>query len=187
MELYKKLSFDTSIIEQVRQATLAEMSTMNLNEAQIHFLRKPIVIMNEYLQKHYPGIPNLFNCILFHRPGNYPQTLHLDCNNDNPPQIMHCAINIPILNCEDSYMEWYSGNYSTSVNVSTGIDGIVRKFINLNWNEDPSLIDKVIIDKPTLVRVGIPHKVTVIDKTRSLITLRFQNNPTFDNIRDLII
>jgi hypothetical protein len=186
MELYKKLSFDATIIEQVRQATLVEMSTLNLNEAQIHFLRKPITIMNEYLQKHYPGIPNLFNCILFHRPGNYPQALHLDCNNNNPPQIMNCAINIPILNCEDSYMEWYNGNYSTSVNSSTGPDGIVRKFIDIAWNGQPQIIDKTIIDSPSLVRVGIPHKVSIINKTRSLITFRFNGNPTYETISSFV-
>lgn len=186
MELYKKLSFDTAIIEQVRQATLVEMSTLHLHEAQIHFLRTPIAIMNGYLQKHYPGIPSLFNCILFHRPGNFPQALHLDCNNDNPPQLMNCAINIPILNCEDSYMEWHSGNYSTSINSSTGPDGIVRKFIDIAWTSQPQMIDKTIIDSPSLVRVGIPHKVSVINKTRSLITFRFNGNPTYETVSTFV-
>ena len=99
---------------------------------------------------------------------------------------MNCGINIPIANCEDSYMEWYNGNYSTSVNSSTGPDGIVRKFIDLKWGDYPKLIGKTIIDSPTLVRVGLPHKVSVVDKTRSLITLRFQDNPTFEYISTFV-
>lgn len=180
--LYKTLNLPVSIIEQVKSATLVEMSGLNLTAAQIHFLKTPAIILNKHLQEKYPGIPTLFNCILFHRPGNFPQALHLDCNNDEPPQLMNCAINIPILNCEDSYMEWYDGEYTTRVNANKGSDGIVRKFIEIDWQVQPNLIDKTIINQPTLVKVGVPHKVSVIDKTRSLITFRFNGNPSFDTI-----
>jgi hypothetical protein len=182
MKLYKQLNFPNSLLEEIVQATKIEMSTLNLGEAQIHFLKTPIAILNEHLQKTYAGIPALFNCILFHRPGNFPQALHLDCNNDEPPQLMNCAINIPILNCEDSYMEWYDGEYTTRVNANKGSDGIIRKFIEIDWQEQPNLIDKTIINQPTLVKVGVPHKVSVINKTRSLITFRFNGNPSFNTI-----
>lgn len=186
MILYKKLNFTNSLLEEIVQATKIEMSTLNLDATQIHFLKTPIAILNEHLQKTYAGIPELFNCILFHRPGNFPQALHLDCNNDDPPKIMNCAINIPIMNCENSYMEWYTGDYTTSANSGTGPDGIVRKFIELKWKSTPQLINKTIIDCPTLVRVGQPHKVSVIDKTRSLITFRFRGNPTFESISKIL-
>lgn len=186
MELFKKLNLNNDIVNELRTVTLTEMSNLNLESAQIHFLKAPREILNRYLQQKYPGIPDLFNCILFHRPGNFPQALHLDCNNDNPPKLMNCGINIPIANCEDSYMEWYNGDYSTSINSSTGPDGIVRKFIDLKWGDYPKLIGKTIIDSPTLVRVGLPHKVSVVDKTRSLITLRFHNNPTFEYISTFV-
>lgn len=189
MELFKKLSFTftANILEQVRQATLVEMATLDLNSSQIYFLKNPKIILNRYLQQNYPGTPELFNCILFHRPANFPQALHLDCNNDDPPKIMNCAINIPIKNCEDSYMEWYDGEYNTKVNSAKGADGIIRKYLDLEWKGQPNLINRTIIDTPTLVKVGIPHKVTVVDKTRSLITLRFQDNPTFEDISKLTV
>lgn len=185
--LYKKLNFDNDIVEQIKQTTLTEMSRIDLDSAQIHFLKKPAEILNRYLQQTYPGIPHLFSCILFYRPAGFPQALHLDCNNDDPPQIIDCAINIPILNCDDSYMEWYEGTYKTSVNSKKGYDGFVRKFIELDWEEEPKLMDKLIINGPTLVKVGQPHKVSVVDKTRSLITFRFKGNPSFNDINSLLL
>lgn len=186
MQLYKKLNLPDSLISKIKDATLNEMSNLNLASAQLHFLKDPVFILNRYFIENNINIPLIRSCILFHRPGNYPQALHLDCNNDDPPKIMNCAINIPIANCEDSYMEWYDGNYSTSVNASTGPDGIIIKFIDLKWGDHPRLLDKTIIDSPTLVRIGLPHKVSVVDKTRSLITLRFQNNPAFEDICNLV-
>lgn len=187
MQLYKKLNLPEFLIDTIKNATLNEMSNLNLASAQIHFLRDPVNILNRYFMENNINVPLIRSCMLFHRPANFPQALHLDCNNDDPPKIMNCAINIPIRNCEDSYMEWYDGEYNTKVNSNKGADGIIRKYLDLEWKAQPNLIDKTIIDAPTLVRVGIPHKVTVIDKTRSLITLRFQNNPTFDDISKLIV
>lgn len=183
--MYKKLNLPKSLIETLQNATLEEMASLNLLSVQIHFLAKPINILNNYFVKNNIDIPSIRSCMLFHRPGNFPQPLHFDCNNDNPPQPVNCGINIPIKNCEDSYMEWYSGNYTTRVNAVTGPDNIVRTYIDLDWKESPKLVERTIIDAPTLVKVNVPHKVTVTNKIRSLITLRFQNNPTFEDIRKL--
>lgn len=185
MKLFKKLSLDNNLINQLQIATQREMAGLNLSSAQIHFLSEPVYIFNSYLALRQIR-PLVRSCILFHRPGNFPQTLHIDCNNDDPPQLMNCAVNIPILNCEDSYMEWYSGEYTTDVNSQVGPDGKTRKFIELNWQGQPEILTRTIIDQPTLVRVNQPHKVTVTDRTRSLITLRFFNNPTFEAIASLI-
>ena len=187
MQLYKKLNLPDYLISKIKDATLNEMTRLNLLSAQIHFLTEPVYALNRYFVENNIDIPLIRSCILFHRPANFPQPLHFDCNNDDPPQLINCGINIPITNCDDSYMEWYNGNYVSSVNAVTGNDGVVRKFIELDWKENPKLIDRVIIDSPTLVKVNVPHKITVINKTRSLITLRFQNNPTFDDISKLIV
>ena len=187
MQLYKKLNLPNSLIKEIKDVTVNEMSRLTLSAAQIHFLTEPMYALNRYFVKNNINIPLIRSCILFHRPANFPQALHMDCNNNDPPQLINCGINIPIINCDDSYMEWYKGNYATKINAVTGTDGVVRKFINLDWKEHPTLIDRVIIDTPTLVKVNVPHKVTVINKTRSLITLRFQDNPTFDDISKLIV
>jgi hypothetical protein len=184
MQLHKKLNLPDSIIKEITSAAANEMLGLDLPSAQIHFLTSPVHLFNNYLlgKKIKPLVRS---CMLFHRPGNYPQPLHIDCNNDDPPQLIKCAINIPIKNCEDSYMEWYSGDYSTSVNSAVGADGRTRKFIDLAWQADPVLLNHSVIDQPTLVRVNVPHKVSTTDQTRSLITLRFVDNPEFDDIAEL--
>lgn len=182
--LYKKLNFPDHLIDAVTAAAVSEMMKLDLPSAQIHFLTSPVHLFNNYLISEKIK-PIVRSCMLFHRPGNYPQPLHIDCNNDDPPQLIKCAINIPIRNCEDSYMEWYEGDYSTSVNSAIGADGRTRKFIDLAWQAEPRLLDQTVIDQPTLVKVNVPHKVSTIDRTRSLITLRFIDNPEFDNVAEL--
>jgi hypothetical protein len=184
--LFKKISLDAGVVADIKACALEEMTQLDLTSAQIHFLTKPQYILGRYLNKQYPQLPRLHNCLLFHRPGNFPQALHIDCNNDDPPRQMLAAINIPLLNCEDSYMEWYGGQYKTVVNAATGPDGKVRKFLDLQWLSAPELLDKTIIDQPTLVRVNVPHRVSVISRTRSLITFRFAENPAFDAVADIV-
>jgi hypothetical protein len=189
MLLYKKLNLPAALIEEIKNCALAEMQDMQFNSMQLYFLKKPQYVLGKYLKENYPDLPSLYNCILFRRPGGYPQPIHLDCNNEDPPQGIKCAINIPLLNCEDSYMEWYTGDYEISVASVKGRDGIVRKHLDLIWAGDdededtmPEVIDRVIIDQPTLVAVNQPHAVTVTDRTRSLITFRFATNPDFEQV-----
>lgn len=179
--LYKKLNLPQALITTITAAAIDEMLTLDLPSAQIHFLQKPVGIFNSYL--HSKKIkPMVRSCMLFHRPGNYPQPLHIDCNNDDPPELIKCAINIPLLNCDDSYMEWYAGHYSTTVHSALGTDGRTRKFIDLAWQDGPELLDRTVIDQPTLVRVNVPHKVSTTSQTRSLITLRFVDNASWDEV-----
>jgi hypothetical protein len=185
MSLYKKLNLPHTLVEEIKNCALAEMQDIQFGSMQLYFLKKPQYVLGMYLKQHYPVLPSLYNCILFYRPGDVQQELHIDCDNSEPPKLMQCAINIPILNCDDSYMEWYHGDYSTSVNAVQGNDGITRKFINLNWQQQPHLIEKVIIDAPTLVRVNVPHRITKTTQTRGLITMRFAGNPDFNQIEKL--
>lgn len=183
MTLYKKIELPPAVLEEIKNSALAEMQEIQFSSMQLYFLKKPQYILGEYLKENYPDLPGLYNCILFRRPGGYQQPIHLDCNNDDPPKGMKCAINIPLINCDDSYMEWYTGDYEISVAAVTGRDGIVRKHLELVWGAGtPDVIDRVIIDQPTLVAVNHPHAVTVTDRTRCLITFRFKTNPDFNEV-----
>lgn len=173
------------MLEEIKNCALSEMQDMQFGAMQLYFLKKPQYILGKYLKQHYPALPSLYNCILFRRPAGYQQPIHLDCNNDDPPEGIKCAINIPLINCDDSYMEWYTGDYEISVAAVKGRDGIVRKHLELIWAEEdvtPDLVDRVIIDTPTLVAVNQPHAVTVTDRTRCLITFRFATNPGFEEV-----
>jgi len=191
MTLYKKLNLPDSLINEIKNCALAEMQDMQFGAMQLYFLKKPQYILGRYLKENYPDLPSLYNCILFRRHGGYQQPIHLDCNNDDPPQGIKCAINIPLLNCDDSYMEWYTGDYEISVASVKGRDGIVRKHLELIWSDDdedymPDVADRVIIDTPTLVAVNQPHAVTVTDRTRCLITFRFATNPDFEQVAKVL-
>jgi hypothetical protein len=180
--MYKKLILPRDLITEIQITAIEEMSTFDVNSGQLHFLIKPQHVMGKYLKMTYPELPFLYNCLLFHRPPNFQQALHIDCNNEDPPQLINCAINIPLQNCDDSYMEWYSGAYTTEVNATVGQDGRTRKFVELAWQGEPQLIEKTIIDQPTLVRVNQPHRISCISRVRSLITFRFSKNPDFDTV-----
>jgi|Laugresu1bdmlbsd_1035121.scaffolds.fasta_scaffold39422_2 hypothetical protein len=192
MTLYKKLNLPDSLIEEIKNCALAEMQDMQFGAMQLYFLKRPQYILGRYLKENYPDLPSLYNCILFRRHGGYQQPIHLDCNNDDPPQGIKCAINIPLLNCDNSYMEWYTGDYEISVASVKGRDGIVRKHLELIWSDDddddfkPDILDRVIIDTPTLVTVNQPHAVTVTDRTRCLITFRFATNPDFEQVANIL-
>lgn len=192
MQLYKKLNLPDSLIEEIKNCALAEMQDMQFGAMQLYFLKRPQYILGRYLKENYPDLPSLYNCILFRRHGGYQQPIHLDCNNDDPPQGIKCAINIPLLNCDNSYMEWYTGDYEISVASVKGRDGIVRKHLELIWSDDddddfkPDILDRVIIDTPTLVTVNQPHAVTVTDRTRCLITFRFATNPDFEQVANIL-
>ena len=188
MQLYKQLNLPDSLIEEIKNCALAEMQDMQFGAMQLYFLKKPQYVLGKYLKENYPTLPSLYNCILFRRPGGYPQPIHLDCNNEDPPQGMKCAINIPLINCEDSYMEWFDGNYEIQVATVKGRDGIIRKHLELIWEEDtePRCIERTVIDQPTLVSVNVPHAVTVIDRTRCLITFRFATNPSFEEVSAIL-
>lgn len=189
MLLYKKLNLPKTLVEEIKNCALAEMQDMQFNSMQLYFLKKPQYILGKYLKQNHPTLPSLYNCILFRRPAGYQQPIHLDCNNEDPPQGIKCAVNIPLINCDDSYMEWYTGDYKISVATVKGRDGIVRKHLDLIWADDdddddvmPDVIDRVIIDQPTLVAVNQPHAITVTDRTRCLITFRFETNPDFAEV-----
>jgi len=191
MKLFKTLNLPDSLIEEIKNCALTEMQDMQFGAMQLYFLKKPQYILGKYLKENYPALPSLYNCILFRRPGGYQQPIHLDCNNDDPPQGIKCAINIPLQNCDDSYMEWYTGDYEISVASVKGRDGIVRKHLELIWSDDdddfmPDVVDRVIIDTPTLVAVNQPHAVTVTDRTRCLITFRFATNPDFEQVAEIL-
>ena len=185
MKLYHKLNLNEDLVQRIKDAALGDMKSINLANGQMHFLKEPALCLNEFLSSEL--LPRVYNCILFHRPGGVQQPIHNDCNNKNPPETISCAINIPLINCEDSYMEWFEGDYSTKISEALGKDGITRRYVDLDWNTPPKVIDRIVIDAPYLVRVSVPHRVTITNKPRSLITLRFEGNPSFETIHQLFL
>lgn len=95
-----------------------------------------------------------------HKDGDYPQA----------------RINIPLLNCKDSFTNFYSNcKLERWVNPDSGV--ISYRNLIQNYN----LIDKVEIDQPTVLRISQPHNVEMNENysPRICLTLTFDKDPVF--------
>lgn len=183
---YTKLNSLAHLIPQLNVAMDKEIKFRgeeNVVASTIGFLELPRRILEEHLKPL--GFPPLHTCILFSRPGGASQEIHVDCSSAEELELINCAINFPIENCDDSNMQWFGGDFDYSTSEYVGKDGIKRKYVTLNWSSDPREIDQTIIDQPTLVKVCVPHRVSTTDKHRKLLTFRFKGNPDYDEIADL--
>jgi len=113
----------------------------------------------------------------------------------------HCALNINLDNT-DSLMYWFS---TSSIPVPpeqypqfqdptlnpgklNGIHYASRH--NNKWKDDKrfSVIESLNLNKPTLVKTNLPHAVRNLDnKTRWCLSLRFRNNPTFEECAEKLL
>lgn len=99
--------------------------------------------------------------------------VHVDSIAVNAPI---CRINIPILNCEGSKTEFYSGGEYDTFIQQNGIPYLVIK-----EGSSPTKVDEVEITKPTVIRIKEPHRVnTNMNRTpRICMTIRFDVDPVF--------
>lgn len=106
-------------------------------------------------------------------------SLRIHMDGHNPPRAdQHWAINIPIINCEDSIMYWYDNNYDIDIAVPTDNPKLVAdnaQHLVPRWVGDPKIIDQWTIDSPAAVRVTVPHNVVNnSNRPRFLLSVRFQ-------------
>jgi hypothetical protein len=92
-----------------------------------------------------------------------------------------CALNVPILNCGDSYTIWYSAEVADSIK-PVMINGAPTDATYIAYQEECAIeIDRVCSDQPLWVNVQTPHTgINYSDKTRMVLTLRF--DPELDDI-----
>ena len=95
--------------------------------------------------------------ILFFSKPNSRRGLHIDYDSGQGNYSVKnaWALNIPILNCQDSEMEWYYGDYTSERHESKTTLPSYR----LVWESEPKLAESVKILEPTLVYIDQPHDV----------------------------
>lgn len=99
--------------------------------------------------------------------------IHIDVTSS---MIHKCRINIPIINCEGSLTEFYSGgNYTEYSQKENGLS-----YFKINDNSAIK-VDEVEIIKPTVIRIQEPHRVnTNLNKIpRICMTLWMNIDPVF--------
>lgn len=107
--------------------------------------------------------------IMFINKPHSKQNLHVDGFELERTKACNSALNLPILNCNKGPMFWYNGEYYLSKSTSNSL-----KYLTINWTTKPRLVCTKIIDKPTLVKIDIPHRTeNQGDSPRLMLSVRF--------------
>ena len=106
---------------------------------------------------------------------------HVDYTSYPNGPAYHASLILPIEGCAGTEMYWMSGKYKLELQyTASGVP-----FNEITWEEEPKLMHSVEINEPTLARVDIPHNVLsnqITGEWRTVVTLRFKDNPTFEEI-----
>jgi hypothetical protein len=134
----------------------------------------------------YTGRKHQFHrAVIFGQGPNSHPIEHVDGFWPPKPDAIIWSLNIPIKNCEKGEMVWWGGKFdvSTISNAPDYDNGFkpetrtdVKKLnsLQLTWHGDKHLIDRVVVDEPTIVKVDIPHQViNSSNKVRMLLAVRF--------------
>jgi hypothetical protein len=108
--------------------------------------------------------------ILFGNGPGQSAGIHIDGYSLERKNASNFALNIPILNCEQGYMNWYNGEYELVENKTK--EGL--KLLKIKWKEEPKVIERALINEPTIVQVNVPHNVeNLSDQQRLMLSIRF--------------
>lgn len=96
------------------------------------------------------------------------------------------AFNIPLLNCDKGYMDWFSDRYE-QITIDTDYTKIritttEKNFDMFRINDDP--VHHCRIDAPSLVNTDVWHRIDNSDNEnyRYMLSIRFVGNPEFKDL-----
>jgi hypothetical protein len=125
------------------------------------------------------NLPGVVNFLAFKRSRFFkvdPQLTHIDYSTEP----IHASIVLPIEGFENTKMYWADGKYRCET-ATLPHGGLYQKII---WEDSCKVVAEHEIIEPTLCRVDIPHNATsnIDGSYRTMMTIRLQNNPTFEEI-----
>lgn len=119
--------------------------------------------------------------IMFINEPHFVQDLHVDGFDPARINASNTALNLPILNCENGPMYWYAGQFFLTRSPFKTI-----KYLKINWKDTPTLAATKIIDKPTFVKIDVPHHIeNLSDSPRLMLSIRFTQDILLENITTL--
>ena len=119
--------------------------------------------------------------IMFINDANFVQDLHVDGFDPKRVNASNTALNLPILNCDTGLMSWYLGEFFLNKSTSDTI-----KYLKINWKTEPVLGAAKIINKPTLVKIDIPHHIeNQSSSPRLMLSIRFTKDILLENINSV--
>jgi hypothetical protein len=182
MKYFKELDIDESRVENVRNSMINYLRSKYGHELKSIPISTSVIPFDEYCE-YAPEILTLFDeyhikpkaIILVVAYSSDHVRLHTDYVD---PKRAHCRINIPILNCDDTYTEFYSGGVQ---NTRMMPNGYYASFIVEDDDHPVVFKDSIEIKLPTVIRVQEPHRV-IINGTpvpRITISLFMDRDPVF--------
>lgn len=116
--------------------------------------------------------------IMFINEPGFVQDLHVDGFDVQRINASNTALNLPILNCDNGPMSWYGGDFFLSKSPFKTI-----KYLKINWQQEPTLVATKVIDKPTFVKINIPHHIeNKSTSPRLMLSIRFVKDILLENI-----
>jgi len=125
------------------------------------------------------GLSETLNCLAFKRKNYFKpriKTIHIDSDED----IIHSSIVLPIAGYIDTSMFWVQGEYTTQENfLPNG-----TKYQTIDWKTEPTIVNTIEINEPTLCRVDIPHDAlsNINGEYRTILSIRLKGNPKFEDV-----
>ena len=119
------------------------------------------------------GFPEILYSRIYVRGKRSKQGIHID----GAGEIIHAAVNIPIKG--SGVHSYYTGDYELSQ--VTRNDLICY---NIDWKSVPSVEERLILTSPYLVSVDKPHSVFSDGEERWAVTIRFRDNPKFEELKE---
>jgi len=157
-------------LKQISQIVLANLHTEIPGMASHHRL----VGSDEYLclvREQYPFLGNIYN--IYSTSQNYITPVHVDA-------ARNCALNIPIINTENSHTVFYK----TNNNLET--KEISKRVYHLISSEVIEVFRFTLV-KPTLINTKMPHGVLDSgDQNRIIMSWSVNNDYTYNDIKKIL-
>ena len=157
-------------LARLKQITLANLNTRVPGLAS----HQRLVSSDEYLfslNNKFPFLSNLYN--IYETPQRYVTPVHVD-------SARFCALNIPIINTENSYTVFYKPSDEL---VSTKITHRAYHLVNSNVTE----VFRFTLTSPTLINTKIPHGVLDSgDETRIIISWSISDQYSYEETKNLL-
>jgi hypothetical protein len=134
-------------------------------------------ILDKELQSR--NLPKFAYTVCFARPAKDQQSIHVDGTNSTT-----CAsLNIPLMGCKNSVMEWFAGAYKVVRKNYVDQSGQTVYYQEVVWDTDYTVVESLELTESHMVRVDVPHRTTANDTDlRAVLCLRFLGNPTWDQV-----
>jgi hypothetical protein len=131
--------------------------------------------INAELEKYDLKIEHI---LLFYRPPSTPIDSHVDLFIDGT--VCKSSLVLPWV-CKDGYsVYWEQGDFDLSRASPDGHKDV--EYFEMDWKSKPNICYEAKIHTPVVVKTDTPHGVYSLNSKLLLATIRFEGNPSFNDL-----